>query len=318
MKGIAVAGSILVDKINRIDSYPELGKLVQIRDTNKAVGGLVPNVGLDLKAISPDLPVYAYGRVGKDDDGDFVLSTMEKGGMSVTNVVRMDDLHTSFTDVMSIPGAERTFFTYAGASSVFGFEDIDFSSLDVKMFHLGYFLLLDKIDDGDGIKILKALKERGVSTSIDLVSEESDRYKKVLPCLPFVDNLIVNELEAASLTGISDHEDLEGMCRKLKAMGVRERVIIHKQDCGVCLHGDEFIRVPSLKLPKDWIKGKTGAGDAFTAGCLTAIYEGVSDEEMLDFGCRCAAVSMTTESGVEGMKTKSEIYQITKGIEKVC
>ncbi len=278
----------------------------------------MPNVGIDLKAISPSLPVYAYGKVGVDEDGDFVLSEMEKGGMVATNVVRSTDLHTSFTSVMSVPSAERTFFTYAGASSIFGYEDIDFDALDVKMFHLGYFLLLQKVDDGDGLKILKKLKEKGIITSIDLVSEQSDRYQAVLPCLPYVDNLIINELEAAALTGISNLEDLEGMCRALKKMGVQERVIIHKQDCGVCLHGDTFVKVPSLRLPAGWIKGKTGAGDAFTAGCLTAIYEGISDEEMLDFGCRCAAVSLRAENAVDGMTTKSEIYKITEGYQRVC
>ncbi len=314
MEGIAVAGSILVDKINTIDAYPEAGKLVQIRATQNSVGGLVPNVGIDLKKISPNLPVYAYGKVGKDEDGDFVLSKMKEGGMVATNVVLDEKEHTSFTAVMSVPSAERTFFTYAGASSTFGYDDIDFSSLSVKMFHLGYFLLLDKIDDGDGLKILKKLTEMGVSTSIDLVSEQSDRYKAVLPCLKYVDNLVINEIEASALTGVEDTEDLEKMCHILKGYGVRQSVIIHKQDCGVCLHGGRFVKVPSLKLPKGWIKGKTGAGDAFTAGCLTAIYEGMSDEEMLDFGCRCAAMSLREENAVDGMTEKSEIYKITKGI----
>ncbi len=312
-QGIAVAGSILVDKINVIDSYPSLGKLVQIRDTENSVGGLVPNVGMDLKSISPDLPVVALGRVGKDDDGAYVLSKMQEKGVDVSGVVQDEELKTSFTSVMSIPGAERTFFTYAGASSRFGFEDIDFDRLNVRMFHLGYFLLLDKVDGGDGLRILQELKKRGVSTSIDLVSEESNRYRQVIPCLPCVDNLIVNELEAAGLTGWKDVEDLEGMCRKLQSLGVKERVIIHKKDCGVCLQGDTFIKVPSIGIPKSWIKGKTGAGDAFTAGCLTAIYEGASAAETLDFGGRCAAISLTEENAVDGMKTKREIYQITKG-----
>ncbi len=314
MKGIAVAGSILVDKIHSIDCYPPVGTLVQVREVQNAVGGLVPNVGMDLKSISPDLPVYAYGRVGKDGEGEYVLSQMQGKGMDTSNVVLDDKQLTSFTAVMSIPGAERTFFTYAGASSVFGYEDIDFERLDVKMFHLGYFLLLDKIDGGEGLQILKTLKERGITTSIDLVSEQSDRYKEVLPCLAYVDNLIVNELEASALSGVADLENLEEMCWVLKGYGVKDRVIIHKQDCGVCLHGDTFVKVPSLKLPKGWIKGKTGAGDAFTAGCLTAIYEGMTDEEMLDFGNRCAAVSLTEENAVDGMKTKTEIYKITKRI----
>ncbi len=310
-----MAGSILVDKINRIESYPPQGTLVKILDTTLSVGGLVPNVGMDLKSISPDLPVVAYGRVGADDDGAFVLSQMAEKGVDVSPVVR-SPLHTSFTSVMSVAGGERTFFTYPGASSEFCYDDINFSTLDVQYFHLGYFLLLDAIDGGDGLRILQTLRQMGVKTSIDLVSEQSNRYQRVLPCLPYVDNLIVNELEASSLTGVADTDDLEGMCRALKGMGVVERVIIHRTERAVCYDGTRFTESKSLKIPKSEIKGKTGAGDAFTAGCLTAIYEGRTNEEILDFGVRCAAVSLWEENAVDGMKEKSQIYQLTEKYEK--
>ncbi len=315
-KGIAVAGSILVDKIYTIDSYPEAGKLVKIRDTRNSVGGLVPNVGIDLKAISPELPVYAYGRVGNDDDGAFVVGEMERYGINTDSIVRSASLHTSFTAVMSIPSAERTFFTYPGASSEFGYGDIPYEGLNVKMLHLGYFLLLDKIDAGDGERVLRRISETGISTSADLVSESSDRYKIVVPCLKYIDNFIVNELEASALTGISDTDRIEDMCREIKALGVRERVIIHKRDRGVCFDGRRLTTVPSVEIPPELLAGKTGAGDAYTAGCLTAIHDGLDTEEMLELGARCATVSLMAENAVDAMRTRAEIYEITKDFKR--
>ena len=114
------------------------------------------------------------------------------------------------------------------------FEDIDFDKLDVKMLHLGYFLLLEKVDRGDGQAILKKAKDFGIQTSIDLVSENSERYSLVLPCLPYTDYLIINEVEAGKLTGIDPmDENLEMIARKLKELGVQEKVIIHKPDYAV-------------------------------------------------------------------------------------
>ena len=66
-KGIAVAGSIIHDKIYGIRTYPGLGELSQIVSVDNAVGGLVPNDSIDLKKLSPSLPVYALGRIGRDD-----------------------------------------------------------------------------------------------------------------------------------------------------------------------------------------------------------------------------------------------------------
>jgi len=62
--GITIAGTVIVDKINKISAYPQSGELTQIRSIQKAIGGCVPNVALDLKKIRPDLPIRAVGTVG--------------------------------------------------------------------------------------------------------------------------------------------------------------------------------------------------------------------------------------------------------------
>ena len=277
--GIAVAGSILVDQINEIAAYPGAGELTQIRRVQKAVGGCVPNVAIDIKRIDPDLTVKAVGRIGKDEEGAFVTDVLSENGVDTAHLTLSDD-KTSFTQVMSVVGGQRTFFTYAGACAEFGADDVDLESLNVKMLHLGYFLLLDKIDKGEGVEILKKACEMGIKTSIDLVSENSDRYSLVLPCLPYTHNLIVNELEAGQMTGIEPKkENLRAIAEKLKALGVRERVIIHMKDLGVCLSDKGFTVLGAYDVPRSWIKGTTGAGDAFCSGALVGIYQDRSDEE---------------------------------------
>ena len=100
-KGIAVAGSVLVDKIYTISAYPESGQLTQIHSIQKAVGGCVPNVALDLKKLSPDLSVYAVGPVGQDEDGAFVTQVLKQGGVDTDCLTALPE-STSFTDVMSV------------------------------------------------------------------------------------------------------------------------------------------------------------------------------------------------------------------------
>lgn len=311
MNGIAVAGSALVDEINIIKEYPSIGRLTQIFGVNRSVGGLVPNVGVDIKRIAPDLSVYAYGKVGKDDKAEFLLDALRRNGVNADGIKRAETLGTSFTQVMSVEGGERTFFTYAGASADFGYDDIDFDKITAKIFHLGYFLLLEKVDNGDGVKILRELKKRGIKTSIDLVSSTADAYEKVLPCLPFVDYLIINELEAAALCKSDNTGDLRFLAEKLKAMGVKEGVIIHKED-KACFLGENYAEINSLIVPDELFKGKTGAGDAFCAGALTEIYTNSEPQRILETGVRAAAASITATSATNGVKTRNEIYEITK------
>lgn len=307
MAGIAVAGSILVDKINAISAYPEAGQLTQIRSLSAAVGGLVPNVAIDLKALSPETPIYAVGKVGDDGEGKFLFDQLGARGIDTAGVRVKAGERTSFTEVMSVVGGQRTFFTYAGASADFGADDVDLDTLPADMLHLGYFLLLDKVDRGEGEIILRRAKEKGIRTSIDLVTENSDRYRLVLPCLKYTDNLIINEVEAGKLAGMEpERENLRAICEKLMAEGVRERVIIHMPKMSVCLSADGYIEEPSCRLPEGFIVGTTGAGDAFCAGCLLGIYRGLSDREILELGTLGAVCALSGADAVSGMRTVDE------------
>lgn len=319
-QGIAVAGSILLDKIYGISSFPAQGELTQIKNISYAVGGCVPNVAIDLKKISRELPVYAIGTIGSDDEGRFIINAFSSEGVNTEGVVETDE-GTSFTDVISVIGGQRTFFNYPGASSIFGVDNFKLPRNDIKMLHLGYFLLLDKIDNGDGVKILKMAQDMGIKTSIDLVSENSTRYSLVLPALPYVDNLIINETEAGMLTGIEPkNENLEKIAKRLMELGVKERVIIHKPDIGVCLSSEGFTSLPSLDLPDGFIKGTTGAGDAFCTGALYSIYHGKSAEEILEFASYCATCALRAPDATSGLENEENIINFCKKIDrkKIC
>ncbi len=316
--GIAVAGTILVDKLYEISAYPSAGELTKINNISIALGGLVPNDGVDLKRINPDFPVFAVGKVGGDDEGKFSIETLKKEGLDVDGIVVDGGGKTSFTDVMTVVGGQRTFFTYPGASATFCEADINWDKLPCKMLHLGYFLLLDAVDNGEGLKILKKAKELGISTSIDLVSENSDRYKCVLPCLPYVDNLIINELEAGKLCGIEPTDDnLPTLAKKLLELGVRDRVIIHTPDIGVCVAANGEVTIQeSWPLPKGFKKGSTGAGDAFCAGALYAIHEGLDDDTVLKYAQMTAVSSLRAVDATSGVVCLDELLKLADSLMK--
>ena len=315
--GIAVAGSVLVDKINEIKAYPQSGELTQIVGLEKAVGGCVPNVALDLKKICPELNVKAIGKVGNDEDGAYVSNVLSQGGVDVSGFVVSEEDSTSFTEVMSVINGQRTFFTYPGTSADFGYNDIDFENLDSSILHLGYFLLLEKVDQGEGIQILQKAQEMGIKTSIDLVSENSDRYSLILSCLPYTNYLIINEIEAGKLTNTEPTDDnLEEIARKLKALGVSDKVVIHKPDFAVCLSNDGYTVVNSYSLPDGYIKGTTGAGDAFCAGTLIGIYKEWSDTEILEFASGCAVMALGKADATSGLLTEEEIKEYCKQFER--
>src|SRR5437660_12329752 len=116
---------------------------------------------------------------------------------------------TSYTDVMTEQAhGRRTFFHARGANALWRGEDLNFSRSKPRLFHLGYLLLLDALDQPDSrygtraARLLASAQAAGVKTSVDVLSEHGDRFPKIVcPALKHVHYCILNDIEARKTTG---------------------------------------------------------------------------------------------------------------------
>ena len=60
------------------------------------------------------------------------------------------------------------------------------------------------------------------------------------------------------------------------------------------------------------MKGSVGAGDAFCAGCLYALYHNYSQTQMLEFASAAAACSLLEANSIDGMKPRNEILALAE------
>lgn len=333
-KKIGIAGNILLDVVKKIECWPELGMLVNIGSVSHAVGGCVCNTATDLKRLDDGISVSVFGRIGKDEYGDLVLRFMEESGLDVSAVVRSEKLPTSFTDVMTLPSGERTFFHARGANAEFSGRDV--SAADgFDLFHLGYLLLLDELDSPDEVygtraaRLLADVRSRGVKTSIDLVSAQTGKFKQtVIPSLPHCDYVVVNEIEGGLLTDVSPRDDagkpitenLRTICERLLALGVNECAVIHCPELSCAMDRTGFYLLPSLALPKGYIVGSVGAGDAFCAGMLYSFANGIAPLEGMHIASCAAACNLSAADSVGGARPLNETLKLEKefGRRNIC
>ena len=328
-KGICCAGNIIVDITYPIATWPKQNELTHITEgITNSTGGSVCNTITDLARLDPEMHLVASGFAGHDAEGDFVLAEMGKYKNIDLSMVKRDG-RTSFTAVMSNNQTkERTFFQHAGANAYYGEDDIDWDSLDVNIFHIGYILLLPNLDQPDaefGTKMARLLHKaqaKGMKTSIDVVSESGDRFCKLVPpALKYTDYCVINELEAQQTTGVLLRDDsgklhTENMplaLQKMKEMGVSTWAVIHCPEvgCGIDENG-KYYEVPSLTLPKGYIKGTVGAGDAFCAGILYSAEKKLTMPEALKIGACAAAASLSEVSASDGVKTAAEVLKLAE------
>ena len=329
-RGIVSAGNWLSDTIKFISHYPTVGNLVTIEKIDQGFGGCAHNVLVDLARMQTNIPLYAGGCVGRDTLGDEIFATCERFGIDTEGLCRVDAA-TSYTDVMAdMSNGTRTFFHHRGANALFGEEHIEKITAPAKIFHLGYLLLLDRLDRADdeyGIvaaRVLAGLQKRGYKTSVDVVSEEGNRFREViLPCLPYMDYFIVNEVEAGACIGHSlRNEEGEIILDEVKAAaqflmkgGVAEAVAIHFPEGGYALRkSGEECYVPSFRVEPSEIVSSVGAGDAFCAAMLYALHEELPLEKSLRVANAAARFNLFNATSTDGAPTVAEIEEFLNNL----
>ena len=325
---IVFAGNVIVDSVKMLPTWPERGMLVPVTSVKRSIGGCVSNTGIDLKRLDPSVCVDAIAKVGADEPGEFATGVLSAAGIDVSGVSRVDGLPTSSVDCLTMEGTgERTFLCLKGAGMLLSPEDIDVAKLDCGIFHLGYLLLLDVLDSGDdeygtkAARLLAKVQAAGIKTSIDIVSEQSERFAAIVrPALKYCDYCVVNEIEASRATGVGK-DDMRGLCEGLRSCGVRECVVIHRPEGSAAMDGTgRFSSIGSLELPEGWIVGATGAGDAFCAGMLYSFLSGMSVDEGMRLASCAAACNLSVADSITGARSLSETQELENRFErrKVC
>jgi sugar/nucleoside kinase (ribokinase family) len=327
--GLLAGGNWIIDLVKMIDVYPQPEQLANIRSQSEGTGGAPYNVLIDLAHTGVPFPLFAAGLVGKDALGEHILATCREHKIDVQHLRTTPKAPTSYTDVMTEQGhGRRTFFHARGANALWDGEDLDFKKLDVRIFHLGYLLLLDALDQPDpkfgtkAARLLARAQAAGVKTCADVVSEDSDRFARIVnPALKHVDYCILNEIEAGKTTGFKirqpdgklDTVALRHAAGALLQQGVRELVVVHFPE-GAFVRtrkGEDFWQ-SSLKLPPKYIAGTAGAGDAFCAGGLYGLHEGWDLQRCLLTGVCIAAASLADATCTAGVKSLNTSLALAK------
>jgi sugar/nucleoside kinase (ribokinase family) len=326
--GILVGGNWIIDLVKIIDVFPGEEKLANILEEYSSNGGSAYNVIKDLARLHVDFSLSAVGLVGEDERGRKILDDCTRLGVNRDQLRITDKAATSYTDVMSVQSmGKRTFFHYRGANAFLDTGDFDFSNNE-KIFHLGYLLLLDKLDTigPNGLTgaatVLKEAKGKGLITTIDLVSENDSRFSTIVPsALPFVDVIFVNEFEAEMLSGVSgllegDEVNLEkcyAAAARILKKGVKEWVLLHfpKGAIGLSSAGERIFQ-PCLDIPSSKIMGAVGAGDAFAAGVLTGMHDNLPMQRSLLYGVCAAASSLFQATSSDGVLPLEECLLLAK------
>ncbi len=276
---------------------------IAIDNLQYGVGGNAANVAVGVKTLG--LKTAIATEIGADMSGEEVLSVLHKRGVDVSLVKVHKKQKTRYSIVLSHQG-ERTILSY--------FVKRNYRLPALPLTKWIYYTSL-----GPSFPILQSAlisymrKHPTVRLACNpgsyQLQEGLTQFRKILP---FVSLLFVNKEEAETLVG--KKMEKPQLLRALRKKGV-ENIVITDGIFGAMTLFEEVV----LEMPVYPVKvvSKTGAGDAFASGFLSAIIRGMSVSEALCFGAANSAGVVQIFGAEEGLLNQKEVQKMCKKYPKI-
>lgn len=301
--GLVAIGDALVDILVHTDDVPagmKKGGMTLVGRQEAAVvyaqagAGMLMSGGSAANSLSGFVSFGGKGAfIGKTADDEFgavFRNDLQRQGISFTTSPQTGGEETGRSIILITPDGERTMNTYLGANGAFGPDDVDealIAQADIVLLE-GY--LFDKPDAKAAfMKAAEVAKDAGTKVAFTLSDAKCvERHHADFKALVngYVDILFANEREIKALTLKDDFaeavEAVRGSCETaVITRGAKGALIVTAaRDCAIA----------PVKPKK--LEDTTGAGDAFAAGVLYGLSEGMSPAEAGVLGAKAASATI--------------------------
>lgn len=283
-------GSINIDHVYQVDHFVQPGETIGSSHYQMLLGGKGANQSIALSKAGSD--VKHVGRIN-NHDAQF-KQTMIKHGIDCKFVV-CSDTPTGHAIIQVTPSAENAIVLFGGANQEITHKDV---------LHA-----LDSASDDDwvltqnetsGIEdVLVQAKQKGLKVAFNPAPMTESVAKLPHEC---IDLLIVNEVEASEIAGVSDLNEMEKYFRQ---DWPHAEVLITLGKAGVrMLRKDETIDVPAFVVEA---LDTTAAGDTFIGFFLSAYTKLQDAAQSLTRACAASALAVTRVGAAQSIPDAQEV-----------
>jgi sugar/nucleoside kinase (ribokinase family) len=240
--------------------------------------------------------------VGDDAFGRFATETLVQNGIDVRALMVDTRRATSQTLIINVRGEDRRFIHSLGANLEFTSADLD-PVLDPppRVLSIGYFLILPELDAAGLAARFAAARARGTWTVLDVAIPGPGNYLDPLRVvLPHTDVFLPNSDEAALILG---ERDPVRQAQAFHELGAK-RVVVTCGSHGAVAISDQ-LRVRLGTYPVTFVDG-TGGGDAFVAGYIAGLLDGLHELDCLKLASATGASCVRAVGASAGVFTRKE------------
>jgi ribokinase len=238
------------------------------------------------------------GVVGDDSEGRFLLEDLRKENVDTSRVITTKTHPTGQVYVALDKEGRRMMFAYSGAANELSEEHINKDYISSSKFlHIADLKSIEPLEAA--AKVAQNVETRVSINPGELIAVQGfDKIKKLLS------NTDVFVSSRGELKQIFGSENIEFAVRKLLKSG--PEVVVVTLGSEGCMITDSSLKVDRVSAFKSTVVDTTGAGDAFSAGLLTALVEGRSLVKAAEFANAVAAIKVS-QLGARSLPTRQEV-----------
>lgn len=265
-----------------------------------------------------------YGKVGKDQFGTLLRSTLEEAGIDTSHLLVDKEVNTTLAFVHTFPDGDREFSFYRnpGADMMLSKEDIDGDFLKKsKVFHFGTLSMTHEGVREATLEALNIAKDSNMLISFDpnlrppLWDSLDDAKEQMKKGFGYCDILKISDNEIQFVSGKEDYD--EGIQYLRDNYQIPLIVLTMGKEGSRAYFKDLRVEAPGYPQPNT--VDTTGAGDTFCGCVVNYILEHGMDKldevqlrEMLEFANGAAALITTKKGAIRSMPEKEDVIKLIK------
>lgn len=273
------------------------GEKIPVRNLDFSVGGNAANNCVGTRRLGVKSAIVAS--LGSDSTGDIILSKLKEENVDLSFVKKQMSTSSNYSTVINY-GGERTIFTYHAPRTYEFPENLPLVSWVYltsmgENFEAFYNSILEWLNKNPNIKLGLNPGSWQLRAGLTAISG----------ILKTTHMLYVNREEAEKISSFGKSEGKEKeLMAEVSKLGPKIVVVTDGENGSFAFNGQVFLHCGVLPISAF---ERTGAGDAFGAGCVSALVKGKSLDEALLWGTANSASVIGYVGSQKGLLKENEM-----------
>lgn len=273
------------------------GEKIHVDAYNLCIGGNASNVAVGFKRLG--LSVGLFVEVGDDEFSQKIMHGFVKEGLDTSLVTQTKNTQSSFSVGINFEGERTLFVEHVKRAHKFQFENLQAQWL---------YLTSLGVEWKEAYKnALAFAKANGVKLAFSPGTHQFEELSAVSEALFAADVLFVNKEEGVRIANfkipIISQEEIKALLQSLAGMGPRVVSITNGKEGSYAI--DHTGKMYCIGMFPSTVVERTGAGDAYASGFLSAIISGHLIPDAMRWGAVNAS-SVVTQIGAQAGLLKRE------------